>query len=67
MNDKNLQFILMHLLYSQIKRDDAPASAQGHFDLAIVELNKLTGDFELDAECKQVLNDAVEHMKLYNR
>ena len=56
MPKEKLKFILLHLLRSQVKLDDAPASAQSHFDLAIVELDKLIEDYQdSDPECNQVL------------
>ena len=67
MPDKKLQDILTHLLWSVVKLDDAPASAQSHLDYAIVELSKLVGKCELDSECEQVLMDAIEHMKIYRK
>lgn len=69
MNDKQkLEFILNHLLLSQVKLDDASEAAQGHFDVAIVELYKMIGGYEAkDIECHRVMNDAIEHMHLYNR
>jgi len=66
MSTNKLQCILNHLLMSQVKLKDAPASSQTHFDYAIVELQNLVGEYEIqDTECKQVLNDALEHMKIY--
>ncbi len=67
-NQDKLRFILMHILHSQVKVNDAPASAQSHMDMAIVELYKLIDCFEPQTdECKQALNEAIEHMRLYNK
>lgn len=67
MSQSKLQNILNHLLMSQVKLKDAPVASQTHFDYAIVELKNLVGDYEIqDIECKQVLNDALEHMSFYN-
>ena len=68
MPKEKLKFILLHLLRSQVKLDDAPASAQSHFDLAIVELDKLIEDYQdSDPECNQVLTEAKEHITMYHQ
>lgn len=69
MTDTNkIEFILNHLLLSQVKLDDVPASAQSHFDMAIVELYKMIDNYDpKDYECHRIMKDAIEHMHLYNR
>jgi hypothetical protein len=67
MPNEKLQDILTHLLMSHVKLNDAPASSQAHFDYAIVELDKLIENYRpSNAECRQVLTDAIEHMGLYD-
>lgn len=68
MINQKLQFILSHLLWSRVKFNDAPASADTHFDMAIVELSNLIENYQpQDDECKQALTDAKLHINLYKQ
>lgn len=57
---------LANLTSYVLKLDDAPCSAQSHFDYAIFALSEMCGDWNpSDADAVKVIRDAREHMAHY--
>lgn len=65
---EDLRFILSHILWSEVKRFDVPASSSAHLDMAINKLYELL-DKEVvihDYECRQRLVNAVSNIEALN-
>lgn len=62
------QIILANLVNYVLKRDDAPCSAQTHFDHAIYLLSEMCYDRKnWDSEAIAVVNSSREHMAFYHQ
>lgn len=60
------QVVLANLASYVLKLEDAPCSAQSHFDHAVFALSEMCGDWTpSDIEVVQVIRDAREHMAHY--
>lgn len=64
-NSKKINFIINQLLSFYGKQIDAPASAQVHFDAALVGLLSLTEYKTDDSEFNSIIKDANEHLDFY--
>ncbi len=65
--DRLVRHVLSNLVSGVAKLDDAPASAETHFDSAINELAKATDWRPNDPELRAIIDDAMEHMALYGK
>lgn len=62
----NLENIILHLLASEAKRMDAPASSTMHFDYALGELLKLCPEFRTNnPEFLEIIDTAEHVVSLY--
>lgn len=69
--DNDIDVLVRHVLSNVVaglaKVNDAPISAQAHFDSAINELAKATNWRPADAELVAIIDEAIEHMAFYGK
>lgn len=65
---EDLKFVLSHILWSEVKQSDAPASSSTHLNMAIYGLYRLLDKDVVidDIECRQRLIDAVSNIEALN-
>lgn len=65
---EDLRFILSHILWSEVKRFDVPASSLVHLDMAISKLYELLDKNVVisNYECRQRLVNAVFNIEALN-
>lgn len=68
MTKPTAQIILANLANYKLKLEDAPCSAESHFDYAIYILSELCADWNpSDQEIIQTIRDSREHMAFYHK
>lgn len=65
--DRLVRHVLSNVVAGLAKSNDAPISAQSHFDSAINELAKATDWRPDDAELAAIIDAAIEHMAFYGK